>query len=111
MRTVGASDEAITKMKESPAWQEMEALAPTIAYDVAVVGEHRSIPVERIAGIKANLLVMDGEASSEPMPFMRATADKLAKTAQHAQRHTLEGQDHNVDEKVLAPVLRDFFNS
>jgi pimeloyl-ACP methyl ester carboxylesterase len=109
LRFVGLPDVAIVGMKASPGWPRMKELAPTIAYDVAVVGENRSIPVERVAAIKASTLVMDGGASLESMPFMRATADKLAKTAPHAQRRTLEGEDHGVDEKVLAPILKEFY--
>ena len=110
MKTVGASSIAILGMKALPGWSRMKALASTIAYDVAVVGENRSIPVERAATIKVNTLVMEGGASLESMPFMRATADKLAKTVPNAQRRTLEDQDHAVDEKVLAPVLKEFYS-
>jgi pimeloyl-ACP methyl ester carboxylesterase len=110
LKTVGASDEAIAGMKKSPAWSNMEALAPALAYDRAVVGEDRSIPVERIATIKASTLVMEGGASLEPMPFMRPTADKIAKTIPNAQRRTIEGQSHDVSSKVLAPVLIEFFS-
>jgi pimeloyl-ACP methyl ester carboxylesterase len=110
MKTVGASGKTIAAMKESPEWRDMEALAPTIAYDIAVVGETRAIPARRIVTIEAHMLVIDGGTSSEMMPFMRPTANKIAEIAQHAQRCTLDGQDHNVDEKALAPVVRDFFN-
>lgn len=53
---------------------------------------------------------MDGGASLESMPFMRVSADKLAKTIPDAQRHTIEGQAHNVDNKILAEVLKAFFS-
>lgn len=109
MKIVGLSDAAIAALKLSPRWTEMKTLAPTIAYDVAIVGEDRSIPVERASGIKATTLIMDGGASLESMPFMRVSADKLAKTIPGAQRHTIEGQAHNVDNKALAAVLKTFF--
>jgi pimeloyl-ACP methyl ester carboxylesterase len=109
MQTVGAPGAVIAAMKASPGWAGIKALAPTIAYDVAVVGPNRSVPVGRVAAIQAEILVIDGGDSLETMPFMRVTADTLAKAAQHAQRYTIEGQSHNIDEKALAPVLRDFF--
>jgi hypothetical protein len=109
MKIVGVTDEMLAGMKASPAWPGMVELAPTIAYDVAIVGQDRSVPVERAATIKVNTLVMDGGASLQLMPFMRASADKLGHTIPHAQRRTLEGQDHGVDEKVMAPVLTEFF--
>lgn len=109
MKFVGAPDEAIAEMKSSAAWPGMEAMAPTLAYDNAVVGDDRSVPVERAAKVKAVTLVMDGGASLEAMPFMRPTADKLAKVIPGAQRRTIEGQAHDVSAKVLAPILVKFF--
>jgi pimeloyl-ACP methyl ester carboxylesterase len=110
MKFVGAPDKAIEGMKASPAWPAMVAMAPTLAYDNAVVGGNRSVPVERAAKVKAKTWVMDGGASLETMPFMRPTADKIAKAIPHARRHTVEGQGHDVDAKVLAPVLVKFFS-
>jgi pimeloyl-ACP methyl ester carboxylesterase len=109
LKTVGVPALGIIAMKVLPVWRRMKALAPTIAYDISVVGENRSIPVERIARIEAEVLVIDGGDSLKPMPFMRATADKLANSAPHAYRHTIKGQGHNVDDKVIAQVLIDFF--
>ena len=110
MKFVGAPDEAIAGMRASAAWPSMEAMAPTLAYDNAVVGDDRSVPVEIAAKIKAITLVMDGSASLGIMPFMRATADKLGKVIPRAQRRTIEGQAHDVSSKVLAPILLKFFN-
>jgi pimeloyl-ACP methyl ester carboxylesterase len=110
MKFVGAPDEAIAEMRASAAWPDMEAMAPTLAYDNAVVGDDRSVPVEIAAKVKATTLVMDGSASLEAMPFMRPTADKLAKVIPHAKRRTLEGQAHDVSSEVLAPILLKFFN-
>jgi len=44
------------------------------------------------------------------MPFMRPTADKLAKVIPDARRQVVEGQAHDVNPKVLAPLLLKFFN-
>jgi hypothetical protein len=40
---------------------------------------------------------------------MRASADAVAAAIPHARRLTLEGQHHEVDANVLAPVLLSFF--
>lgn len=110
LKFVGAPDEAIAEMRASAAWPEMEAMAPTLAYDNAVVGDDRSVPVKIAAKVKATTLVMDGGASLETMPFMRPTADQLAKVIPDAERRTLEGQAHDVSPKALAPILLKFFN-
>jgi len=111
MRFVGSPDEMVAEMKASPMWPGMEAIAPTLAYDTAVVGEDRSVPVELAAKLKAVTLVMDGDASLEAMPFVRPTAEKLARAIPNAQRRTIEGQGHDVSSEVLAPVLVEFFSS
>jgi pimeloyl-ACP methyl ester carboxylesterase len=110
MEFVGAPGDAIAGMKASPAWPAMVAMAPTLAYDNEVVGEDRSVPLAAASKVKAAALVMDGGASLEAMPFMRPTADKLAKAIPGARRRTLAGQGHDVDPKVLAPVLSEFFS-
>lgn len=109
MKFVGAPDEVVAKMKASPAWPAMVAMAPTLAYDNAVLGDDRSVPVAVAARVKSVTLVMDGSASAGPMPFMRPTADKLAKAVPGAQRLVVEGQAHDVSSKVMAPILLKFF--
>ena len=111
MKLVGVTDEMINGMKSSPMWPGLEAVAPTLRYDAAAMGDDRSVPVERAAKVKAPTLVMDGGASLQTMPFMRASADKLAQAIPNAQRRTIEGQSHDVDSEVLAPVLIEFFSA
>jgi pimeloyl-ACP methyl ester carboxylesterase len=110
MKFVGAPDDVVAKMKASPAWPGMVAMASTLAYDNAVLGDDRSVPVGVAAKVKAITWVMDGSASLGPMPFMRPTADKLAKAIPGARRHVVEGQAHDVSSQVLAPLLLKFFN-
>jgi pimeloyl-ACP methyl ester carboxylesterase len=106
----GAPDDVVAKMKASPMWPGMVAMAPTLPFEHAVVGDDRSVPVGIAAKVKASTLVLDGGASLGPMPFMRATADKLGKTIPGAQRQVVEGQAHDVSPKVLVPILLKFFN-
>jgi pimeloyl-ACP methyl ester carboxylesterase len=105
----GAPDEALAKLKASPAWPGMVAMAPTLTYDNAILGDDRSVPVGIAAKIRATTLVMDGGASLGPLPFMRSTADKLGKTIPSARREVVEGQTHDVSPKALAPILLKFF--
>ena len=43
------------------------------------------------------------------MPFMRETAQALADALPDGEVSFLDGQGHNVDPTVLAPVLKEFF--
>jgi pimeloyl-ACP methyl ester carboxylesterase len=56
----------------------------------------------------APTLVIAGGAS---FPFMRETAKALAEVIPDAQHRTLNGQEHNVDPAVLAPLLEGFFDA
>ena len=109
MHFVGVPEEMLAGMKQSPMWPGMEKVAPTLIYDAACLGEDRVVPVQKAAQITAKTLIIDGGGSLAIMPFMHATAEKLAQVIPNAKRETLEGQTHNVDAKVLASVLEKFF--
>ena len=104
---VGLPPEFVAQARHAPWWQAQEALAHTLAYDATVMGDY-SLPVERAASVVAPTLVMAGGAS---FPFMRETARALAEVLPDGQQRTLEGQEHNVDPAVLAPVLAQFFET
>jgi pimeloyl-ACP methyl ester carboxylesterase len=88
-----------------PIWSKLKAVAHTLPYDAAVMGDY-ALPTERIASITMPLLVMDGEKSDVRLRHsVRAVADALP----NAERQTLKGQTHNVSAAVLAPVLVRFF--
>jgi pimeloyl-ACP methyl ester carboxylesterase len=108
MSFVGVPEDMLAGMRQSPMWAPLEGIAPTLAYDAAALGVDRVPPVERAATVTARTLVMDGGASLEFMPFMRASAEALAAAIPNAQHQVVEGQSHNVDAKVLAPVMAAF---
>lgn len=108
MKLVDVPDEMLAGMKQSPYWPELEKVAPTLAYDAACLGD-RNIPAEKAKHVTAPTLVMDGGGSLQTYPNMRASAEKLANLIPNVEWQTLEGQTHNVDSKVLAPVLERFF--
>ena len=45
------------------------------------------------------------------LPFMHDTARTLSNAMPHARQRTLEGQTHDINPGVLAPVLVEFFSS
>jgi pimeloyl-ACP methyl ester carboxylesterase len=105
MKLVNTPAEQIDGMQHAPVWPMFESVAPTLAYDAAAIGEDGSVPVEKAAKVHVPTLFMNGSA----IPFMLDTATTLAETIPDAQHRTLEGQTHDVDIKVLAPVLIEFF--
>jgi pimeloyl-ACP methyl ester carboxylesterase len=108
MTLLGVPADQLPEMRRSPMWPMWEAVAPTIAYDAAALGEDASVPTRRAAGARMPVLVMDGGAS---YPFMHVTAVTLAGALPQGQHRTLEGQTHEVAAGALAPVLVQFFEA
>jgi pimeloyl-ACP methyl ester carboxylesterase len=104
-KVVGMPAEFVAQARTQPWWPAQEALAHTLAYDATIMGDY-SLPTERASSVKAPTLVISGGAS---FPFMRETAEALAKALPHGQTRNLEGQSHDVDPAILAPVLAEFF--
>ena len=107
MMLLGVPADQIDGMRQYPMWPMWEAVAPTIAYDAAALGEDASVPIERAASVGVPALIVDGGAS---YPFMHIAATALANAMPNAQHRTLEGQTHEVAAEALAPVLVEFFN-
>lgn len=105
MTTWGAPAEAIAGMRQTPVWSLFESVAPTLAYDNAIMGDG-SVPAERLASITVPTLVIDGGASPA---FMHNAAQVVAHALPNAKLRTLEGQTHDVAPEALAPVLVEFF--
>jgi pimeloyl-ACP methyl ester carboxylesterase len=109
MMLLGMPADHVPEMRKTPMWPMLEAVAPTIAYDAAALGEDASVPTARAASLAIPTLVMDGEVSE--WPFMRVTAVALANAIPNARHRTLERQTHEVAAEVIAPVLIEFFNA
>jgi len=108
MMLLGVPADQVEGMRQHPMWPMWEAIAETIAYDAAVLGEDASVPTGRAVRVGVPALIMDGEVS---YPFMHTTAAALVSAILNAQHRTLEGQTHEVSPEALAPVLVEFFNS
>ena len=107
VRNVGVSDKQIQAMKRMPMWRGLEALAPTLVYDSAVLGEGHSLPTSRLAGITTPILVMRGGKGA---PSMRDVAQAISEAVPKANLLTLAGQTHGVSPIVLSPILTEFFS-
>jgi pimeloyl-ACP methyl ester carboxylesterase len=104
MRTAGSSDENIAAARKSPMWPGMEAVAHTLAYDAACLGDGRP-PSARLATITQPALVATGGSAD----FFEQAADAIAASIPQAERHVFAGQGHVADPKVVASVLERFF--
>jgi len=95
----------VTLFRIFPMWSKLKAVAPSLPYDSAVMGDF-SLPTRRAASLKMPTLVISGEKS---MPVLREAAQRLSEVIPGARLRTLPGQTHNVAAAVLAPILKEFF--
>jgi pimeloyl-ACP methyl ester carboxylesterase len=105
MRRVGVPEQAIEGMRHSPGWRATEALAPTLAYDDAAMGDSR-IPAELAQGIRVPTVTLAGGASPE---FLRFGAHGVAAAVPGARFDVVEGQTHDISAEAVAPHLTAFF--
>jgi pimeloyl-ACP methyl ester carboxylesterase len=103
-KVVGMPAEFVAGARSQPWWGATEALAHTLAYDARIMGDY-NIPADRAANVKVPALVVAGGVD---MPFMRETAQALADALPDGQVRFLDGQGHDVDMAILAPVLKEF---
>jgi pimeloyl-ACP methyl ester carboxylesterase len=104
MRVAGAG-EHIESAKRSPTWAGLEAVAHTLAYDAACVGDGPP-PAERLARVTQPTLVATGGGAD----FFEQAADALAASLPNAERLVIEGQGHVADPKTVAQILGRFFD-
>jgi alpha-beta hydrolase superfamily lysophospholipase len=113
MRLVDTSDDDLAAMRDSPYWPSLEALAHTLAYDAACLGDGQPA-ADRLSAIAQPTLVCTGGAHARGgatwIEALGGAADAIAGIVPHARRQVLEGQSHVVDADAMAAVLERFFS-
>ncbi len=103
---VGMPGFVVFFMRFAPMWKQLEAVAHTLPYDAAVMGDWQ--PPAGLASLTVPTLAMHGEKSPAPLrKAVRALADRLPDVRYAA----LEGQTHDVKPEVLAPAIVEFLTS
>ncbi|WP_433471766.1 alpha/beta fold hydrolase [Spirillospora sp. CA-142024] len=108
MTNVGMPAEMVRQMRGAPMWPALEALAPTLAYDSAVMDDAATgaeLPEDLLGRVAVPALVLDGGDSPA---WMRDIARRTAALLPAGTHRTLDGQTHDVDPAALAPALEEF---
>ncbi|AZK96666.1 alpha/beta fold hydrolase [Streptomyces tsukubensis] len=105
LRRTGTPDQLVARMRSSPLWSGLEAVAHTLPYDDAVTGDG-SVPHRLLQQVPVRVMVADGGASPGPV---REAAKLVADALPRGHHRTLTGQTDEVSPYVLAPVLETFF--
>jgi hypothetical protein len=102
--SVGFPPDWVQEWKDSPLWQSNEALAHTLPYDTAVMGDGR-VPVERLARTGLETVVINSDHTGD---WLLAAAKATAAALPHGRRLELPGVWHRVLPEVLGPALVEF---
>jgi pimeloyl-ACP methyl ester carboxylesterase len=103
-KAVGIPEEVVAQMRHAPFRPGMEALAHTLAYDAAIIGD-RSLPAALLATVTIPALVISGEQSP---PFLRNAAQAAAAALPDGRLSVLPGQGHDINPEATAPVMAEF---
>jgi pimeloyl-ACP methyl ester carboxylesterase len=104
LRRVGVPEEVVQHVKASP---QMIALAPTLAYDSAIMNDRAggAVPADLARQATRPALVLVGGGSP---PFMREVGQQLAELLPAGTLQVVPGQDHNVDPEAITPIVARF---
>jgi pimeloyl-ACP methyl ester carboxylesterase len=107
---VGTPAEMIAQLRGAPMWPALEALAPSLAYDAAVMRNRdgATIPTDRLPAVTVPTLVIAGGASPA---WLRDIARQLADALPDGHHTVLPDQTHDVDPAALATALAGFLIS
>jgi pimeloyl-ACP methyl ester carboxylesterase len=113
MQLAGSSEQDVAGAEASPVWPALRALAPTLRYDAACLGDGPP-PVDRLAMVRQPVLLttgiaVDAQMAGLPADFFGAAADAAAAVLSNARRETFGVEGHVADPAVLGPVLSSFF--
>jgi pimeloyl-ACP methyl ester carboxylesterase len=111
MRQVGMPAILVALTRFMPPWKKLKAVAHTLPYDAAVMGDTQSgkpLPADGWPDAKAETLVITGGKSET---WMQRGGRQLAHVLPNAEQRVLDGQNHMVKPKALAPLLIEFFES
>jgi pimeloyl-ACP methyl ester carboxylesterase len=98
---VGIPPEAVAGIRQSPMWLALEALAPSLRYDDAVMGEMPSV-----SNVTIPVTVLTGGASPS---WLREAGHALAAALPNGEVLELPNQTHDVDPATLAIALTTIF--
>lgn len=114
MRLAGSDDTQIAAAEDSDYWPGLRAIAPTLRYDAACLGDGPP-PAARLATVTQPVLLASGamidpHMSGLPTDFFGAAADAAAAFIPNARRTTIEVAGHVPDARLLVPVLTSFYS-
>ncbi len=110
MTMVGVPEQVVHGMQQGPAWSDMTAVAPTLAYDSAAMGDEQggTIPDSLLASVVAPTMVLVGGADHG---FMIDVAHRLVDALPDGRLEHLVGAGHDVAGDIVAERIAPFLTA
>lgn len=107
MQLVGMPEQMVDGMRTGPGWAAMEAVAPTLAYDSAAMGDSTGglVPSDVLPGVAVPALVLVGGADHG---FMVEVAHQLVSGLPDSRLEQLVGAGHDAGPDLVAPRILPF---
>jgi pimeloyl-ACP methyl ester carboxylesterase len=108
-KAMGVPRPIVALMRVAPFWRNLKAVAHTLPYDWAVMGDTlggRPLSVDEWGAVTQPTLAISGEKSPTQL---RNAARAIADVLPEGRHRELKGQSHNPSMKAIAPVLDEFF--
>ncbi|WP_433161928.1 alpha/beta fold hydrolase [Kribbella sp. CA-247076] len=105
---IGLPGIVVAMMRLMPGWKGMQAVAHTLPYDAAMLGDNcfgRPLDAEQWATIEAPALVVNGGKSPG---WMQTSVKALASAVPGAKHEVVAGQNHVIKASAIAPVIAGF---
>jgi pimeloyl-ACP methyl ester carboxylesterase len=106
---IGLPGFVVTMMRLMPAWKQLKAMANTLPYDAALLGDNcfgKPLDASQWAGVGMPILVLGGGKSPQ---WMRTSVKAVAAAVPGAEHREIPGQNHMIKATAIAPVLAEFF--
>lgn len=105
LRMVGLPEPLVAQLRHAPFRPALEAIAHTLVYDATIIGNGQ-LPLDRARAVRVPTLAI---AAGAAPPFMRETAEEVARVVPDGRSLFLEHATHDLVPEVLAPPLLRFF--
>ncbi len=105
LRMVGIPEPVVAQLRHAPLRPALEVMAHTLVYEATILG-HGQLSLDRARAVRVPTLAL---AAGAGPPFMRETAQALARAVPDGRALVLENATHDLVPEVLAPPLLRFY--
>jgi hypothetical protein len=105
VEAVGMPEGEFEGLVHSPMWPAFEAMAHTLAYDAAVMGDS-AVPEDLLARVPVPTIAFASSASPE---WLRGGAQAAGRLVPDAEYRQVDGVFHDAPPEVVGPILNEFF--